>query len=437
MNKKGLSIPVLIAIVIGNMVGTGIFVLPASLAKYGTISLFSWLFTSFGALLLAITFTFLNKRFPHTGGPYLYCKHAFGRLTGFIIAIMYWLSNMVCIAGVCLAATSYLGFAFPILNSNNPTYEPSYSLMLELAIIWLFTLINILGIQLAGLVQLFLTTIKVIPLIIIIIFGLGNIHLVNLTQFNIDNTSNYDALSHAATLTFWAFIGLEAAVIPSENTSGASAVSKATIWGTLISISIYILISFVLMGMISVVELQNSSFPIAKAGSMLFGPLGALIITIFAYISGIGALNVCLLIQGQIIFAAARDNLFPRWLAKVSRRGIPIRGQLISSTLISLLLILTMEPTFIKQFDFIALLAALFALTTYLVSALAEIKFIYQDQIPLVNKIFNKSTLIVVFATAYSFWMISSLSFSVLKFDFLTIASCIPVYYFFIKKYSH
>src|SRR5690242_15801398 len=79
MNKKALSLPILTSLVVGNMIGTGIYILPASLASYGTISLFAWVFTSLGAMVLALTFAHLNKRFPKTGGPYTYCKEAYGR----------------------------------------------------------------------------------------------------------------------------------------------------------------------------------------------------------------------------------------------------------------------------------------------------------------------------------------------------------------------
>lgn len=437
MDKKALSLPILISIVVGNMIGTGIFVLPASLADYGTISLLSWVFTSLGALLLALTFTHLNKRFPKTGGPYAYCKHAFGSLVGFIIAIIYWFSNLVSIAGISIASIGYLGYVFSALNANTHGYDPTYTLALELAIIWSFTLINICGVHFAGLVQLFLTTIKVTPLIVIVLFGLGHIQLANLSQLTTGNESHFAAISSAAALTFWAFIGLEAATVPAENTRGPKDISRATIWGTLISSFIYIASTFVLMGMIPVANLRTSQFPFAEAGSMLFGPFGALLIAIFACISGIGALNVCILVQGQIVYAAARDNIFPHWLAKLSKNGVPIRGHLVSTLLVSLLLIITMQPTLLKQFNFIAILAAMLALTTYLSCTFAEIKFEFQAEGTFRHKLKSKSTIVSVLAAAYAIWMISSMNSHVIKVAFIIIACCIPVYYCFIRRYVH
>lgn len=436
MEKKALSLPILIAMVVGNMVGTGIFVLPASLANYGTISLVSWVFTSIGALLLALTFTHLNKRFPQTGGPYNYARHAFGNLTGFIIAISYWFSNLVSIAGISIASVGYLGFIFPALNANTPAYSPICVLFLELAIIWLFTMINILGLHFAGVVQLFLTIIKTTPLFIIIIFGLSHIHLANLMQFMPNDTSAFSAISSAAALTFWAFIGLEAATVPSENTSGPRDIAKATISGTLISSFVYIASTFVLMGMIAVTELRSSQFPFAEAGAILFGPLGAGLIAVFACISGIGALNVCVLLQGQIVYAAARDNIFPHWLAKLSRRGTPIRGHIFSTFLITLLLIITMQPNLLKQFNYIAILAALLALMTYLSSAFAEIKFVFQGKKSVLHMLLTRSAIISILAAIYAIWMISSMNAEIIKIGFFIVVFCIPVYYLFIRKYA-
>lgn len=336
MDKKALSLPILISLVIGNMVGTGIYVLPASLAEYGSLSLLSWVYTSLGAIFLAITFAKLNKRFPKTGGPYVYCKEAFGKLTGFIIAYTYWVSYLVSIAGIAVASVGYLGFILPALNSNTPSYNQYTALIVELGVVWLFTGINLIGIHTAGLVQIFLTFIKLTPLILVSLIGLGSIHLENLTHFTTGNESTIAAFSSAAALTFWAFIGLESATVPAENTQGSRDIYKATVFGTLATSIIYIISTFVIMGMIPSAELQSSQFPFAQAGTILFGSQSAVIIALCAFISGLGALNVCVLIQGQIVFAAARDHLFPKAFAKLSKRDVPVAGQFLSSTIVSL-----------------------------------------------------------------------------------------------------
>lgn len=437
MDKKALSLPILISLVVGHMIGTGIYTLPAALAQYGSISLLAWVFTSIGALFLAYTFTRLNKRFPQTGGPYAFCKHAFGRPYGFTIAIIYWLSNLVSVAGISVAAVGYLGFVFPLLNSNAHAYNQNFVLLVELLVVWAFVLVNIIGIHVAGVVQLFLTIIKLTPLVLVVLFGLGKIQLSHLTPFVIGNIPHFQAVSSAAALTFWAFIGLESATVPAENTSGSRVIFKATMIGTSISSFIYIASTFVLMGLIPVLQLRNTQFPFADAGTMLFGAYAAYIIAICAFISGLGALNACVLVQGQVVFAAARDNLFPKSFAKLSKHDVPINAQLLSGVLITLLLIVTMNPSLLRQFENIGLLASFLTLTSYLSMTIAEIKFTLQERASILSLMLNKSLLVTLLAAIYSIWMIMSIEATIIKVGFTVIALCIMLYYFTARKYTH
>lgn len=431
MDRKALSLPILISLVIGNMIGTGIYLLPASLAEYGTISLASWVYTSIGALFLALTFARLNKRFPKTGGPYVYCKEAYGRLAGFIVAYTYWMSNMVSIAGISVASVGYLGFLVPTLNANSTQYSPHFVLFVELATVWLFTIINLVGIHTAGVVQLVLTVIKILPLVAISLFGITHIHLSNLSQFTNGQVSTLTAMTSAAALTFWAFIGLESATVPAENTSGSSDVSKATIFGAIATGIVYISSSFVLMGMMPLEQLRTSQFPFAEAGTMLFGQHAAIIITMCAFLSGLGALNVCTLLQGQIVFAAARDHLFPRIFAKLSKHDVPVAGQLLSAGIVSAFLCITLEPTLLKQFNIIILLAGVLTLLTYFLTTLSEIKFIIQS-----GKSVLKHILIPVLAAIYSIWMISCFDYDTILITGVIVAFCVPLYLLTVRRYT-
>lgn len=431
MDKKALSLPILISLVVGNMIGTGIYILPSSLAEFGTISLLAWIYTSIGALLIAITFGRLSKRFPKTGGPYIFCREAFGKLTGFIVAYTYWLSNLVAIAGLAVASVGYLGFFTPVLNANNVNYSPHIVLLVELAVIWGFTAINIIGLHTAGLVQFWLTVLKILPLIAIAIVGLGSVHISNLSHFTGGNAP-FNAFNNAAMLTFWAFIGIEAATVPAESTKGPNDVFKATVWGTALTALIYICSSMVLMGMIPMAELKTSQFPFAEAGTILFGAYAALFVTFCAFASGVGSLNGCMLIQGQIMFAAARDHLFPRSLAKLSKHDVPVKGQIFSAALISVLLILTINPSLLKQFNDIALLAVLLTLLTYLATMLAELKFLVQSK-----KAAGKAIIVPFLAALYSFWTISNFDKIYIVVGFGLILCCIPIYFFTVRRYAN
>lgn len=435
MDKKALTLPILVSLVVGNMIGTGIYLLPASLAPFGFYSLFAWGFTSLGALFLALAFAHLSKRFRQTGGPVIYCRQAFGHLPGFLVAYIYWASNLVSIAGLAISSVGYLGYLFPSLNATNPAFHPAMVLVTELGIVWLFTLINLIGIHTAGVTQLYLTIIKVLPLLLIAVVGLHHVHLANFTlpasQAGSTDLASSPMLniSRAAALTFWAFIGLESATVPSESTQGYQTIYKATIYGTLITAFVYILSSYVLQGMIPASRLAASQFPFAEAAIVLFGQPAALVIALCAFISGVGALNGCMLLQGQIVYAAARDRYFPKQFSKLSKHDVPISGQVFSSSLICVLLIVTMQPSLLKQFDHVALLAALLTLITYLFTAMAEVKFVLKDRL-------WKSVpmLVAGISVIYSLWMIGSFQFVYLITALGLMLVILPFYFITVKK---
>lgn len=432
MDKKALTLPILVSLVVGNMIGTGIYILPASLAPFGYYSLLAWGFTSLGALFLALTFAHLSKRFPQTGGPITYCQAAFGHLPGFLVANIYWASNLVSIAALVISSVGYLGYLTPWLDSNNPLYQPWMSLAIELGLVWLFAIINIIGVHTAGLTQLYLTIIKILPLVLISLIGLHSVHMANFTLPPLaasGASTGFSQLAAAAGLTFWAFIGLESATVPSENTEGYSTIFKATVYGTLITASVYILSSFVLQGMIPAASLQSSQFPFAEAAVMLFGKPAAFVIAFCAFISGIGALNGCILLQGQIVYAAAREHYFPKAFSHLSKHDVPIAGQLFSTAVISALLLVTMQHSLLKQFDHVALLAVLLTLITYLLTSLASLKFVMKDKLA-----FSKTILIPGIALLYSAWMIASFGEGYLLTSVGLTLLILP-FYFLTKKY--
>ncbi len=424
MNRNALSLPILLSLVVGNMIGTGIYTLPASLAEFGSYSFIAWIVTSLGAIFFALTLTSLNKRYPQTGGLYIFCRQAYGRMSGCVVGYLYILGNTASIAGLTVGLIPYAGYLWPMFDSNSPQYSVHATLVLEIGIVWAFTVINAIGIHTAGVVQLFLTVIKLLPLIIISLFGLGYIHLSNITAPAMTTQPAFAAISSAAALTFWSYIGIESATIPAESTHGPRDIYKATVYGTLLSSAIYILCTFVLLGMFSAKALQSAPYPFASAGSLMFGPRSANIIALCAIISGLGALNVTIMIQGQILFAAARDRIFPHRFAKLSKQDVPVAGLILSAAIVSVLMILTLNKGVLDQFNNIILLASLFTLLAYLAAAASEIKFLVKDYGFKCQLFRNKEMWFAMIATIYCIWMISS--FTQL---FLVIGACSAVFF--------
>lgn len=422
--RKKLGLWMLTALVTGNMIGSGIFLLPASLAGFGSISLLAWGFTSVGALLLALVFAKLGTIMPRIGGPYAYCREGFGDFVGFQMAYNYWIALWVGNAAIAVAFTGYLGVFWHQLNGN-----AELSFLVTVGVVWLMTIINIVGVRRAGMVQLVTTILKLLPLILIATFGLLFIQPHNLAQFNISGKSNFSALSGAATLTLWAFIGLESATVPADNVENPSRnIARATIFGVLITALVYLLSNAAVMGIIPPSQLAHSTAPFADAARVMFGNAGSLFVAAGAVISCFGALNGWTLLQGQIPLAAAKDNLFPQAFSKLSRHGTPVFGLVVSSVLITLLLILTLNASLVKQFTFIILLATLASLIPYFFTTMAELIIFVRDRDKFNGKRFIGSAIIAILAGIYSFWTIAGAGEDTVYYGVLLFFSSVPIY---------
>jgi APA family basic amino acid/polyamine antiporter len=422
--KRGkLGLWMLTALVAGNMIGSGIFMLPAALAHYGSISILAWVLTATGAIFLALVFCKLSELIPKTGGPYTYCRIAFGDFVGFQVAYNYWVALCVGNAAIVVAFVGYLGVFWPELNA-----EPMLSFLVKAGLVWLLTVVNILGVRNAGMLQLVTTVLKILPLLLVGTLGLFYIQPENLVHFNLSGQATLPALTGAATLTLWAFIGLESATVPAEEASNPKDVSRATILGTVIAALVYIFSTVAVMGIISPASLAKSSAPFSDAATLLFGPMGGWFIAIGAMVSCFGALNGWTLLQGQIPYAAARDGMFPAIFARKSRYGTPAFGLILSSVLITALLALTLNATLVHQFTFIILLATLAALIPYFFTAMAELMIFIKYREHFKGQRLIKSVIIATLAAAYSFWAIAGSGHEKVFYGMLLFMSGIPIY---------
>ena len=249
----GLGLVACTALVVGNMIGSGIFLLPASLAAFGPISLVGWTVTSLGALVLAVIFGRLSRIVTKTGGPYAYTEAGFGEFAGFIIAWGYWIALWTGNAGVAVALAGYVGFLFPGIAASQ-----SSSLAVALIAIWTLTLVNIRGVAEAGVVQVVTTVLKLVPLVLIGTLGFFWIDGANFTPFNTSGQSNLAAISAAAALTLWAYLGLESATVPAGDVIDPErTIPRATILGVLIAAAVYISVTTVAIGVVPSADLAT------------------------------------------------------------------------------------------------------------------------------------------------------------------------------------
>src|SRR5262245_27494944 len=188
----------------GNMIGSGVFLLPASLAPFGGISLIGWLVSAAGSVLLALVFARLARFNPASGGPYAYTRQAYGDLAGFLVAWGYCISVWSANAALAVA---YVGYMDPFIPSIVRT--PALAASLAVALVWLLTAVNIVGVRSAGRVQLVTTALKILPLLAIGAAGLLVLNTSHFARPTVESGGMLTSIMATATLTLWAFLGLE------------------------------------------------------------------------------------------------------------------------------------------------------------------------------------------------------------------------------------
>ncbi len=314
------------ALVIGNMVGSGVFLLPSSLAAFGGLSLFGWLVSSTGAVLLALTFARLARVNPGAGGPYAYTRDGFGSFAGYLCAWTYWKAAWIGNAAIAVTLVGYLRVFIPALA------DPLLMVSVAIAAIWLCTLINLRGIGTFSVVQNLLTILKLLPLLLVGILGWFHFnpeHLAIPARSELPNMGYAQAIATTAALTLWSFIGLESATVPADDVEDPRrTIPRATLFGTLAAAALYILSITAVQGLMPPEVLARSTSPFADAARILMGDWGYHLVAAGAVIACLGALNGWVLLQGQIPVAPARDGLFPESLGQLNKNGAPAHGLL-------------------------------------------------------------------------------------------------------------
>jgi len=412
------------SLVVGNMIGSGVFLLPASLAVYGGISIVGWLVTTIGALLLALVFARLSSLIPDAGGPYAYTRRGFGDFAAFLVAWGYWISIWTSNAAISVAFVSYLTVFVPELATNG-----ALAALVAIAAIWLLSWINSAGVRNAGWVQLITTILKLVPLVVIGTLGLLFFNSDHFRPFNLSGGSNFSAVTATVALTLWAFLGLESATIPADNVRDPRrTIPRATILGTVAAALVYIFGTVAVMGIIPPAGLAVSNAPFADAAREVWGNWAGYAVGAGAAISCFGALNGWILLQGQIPLAAARDGLFPKAFGRISSKGTPVAGIVMSSVLVTVLIGMNYTKGLVEQFNFIILLAALHTLVAYTFSSMGELMIFIREREKFKGQRLFGSSVIAVLAFLYSLWAIAGAGSEIVYWGILLLFAGIPVY---------
>ena len=361
-NKIGLVPAILM--VAGNMMGSGVFMLPANLAGIGSIAIIGWLVTVVGAIALGLVFAKLTEISTAAGGPYAYARKAFGDYMGYQTNLVYWLANVIGNVGLAVAGLGYLTPFFPALR------DP---LVMALAVIWFFTYANILGPKIVGRMQGVTTTIALFPIIGVALLGWFWFNPETYMQgWNVSGESSLSAIGMTLNFTLWAFIGVESASVSTAVVKNPTRnVPIATVVGVLLAAVCYVLSSSAIMGIIPNKELIVSSAPFSQAVSIALGPVAGKVVAVCAAIGCLGSLAGWTLLVGQTAQAAAKDGLFANIFARVNRRGVPSAGLAIVAAIMTLQVLATMSPTASEQFGKIASIAVIMTLLPYIYSSVA------------------------------------------------------------------
>jgi APA family basic amino acid/polyamine antiporter len=404
------------ALVVGNMIGSGIFLLPASLAAFGTVSLLGWGFTAAGSIFVALVFARLASIVPKAGGPYAYTREAFGDFAGFWIAWGYWVALWSGNGAIAIAFASYLSVFFPWIAQNRWSTG-----VIAAAAVWTLTAVNCSGIRRAGELQVVTTILKLAPLVLLATVGLFFIDSDNLTPFNASGKPLFSAVSAVAALTLWSFLGLESATVPAGNVKDPEkTIPRATVVGTIVTAVVYVLSTVTVMGALPRESLATSGAPFADAARAMWGDWAYYLVGFGAVISCFGALNGWMLLAGQVPMAAARDGLFPRAFARLNNRGVPAFAMIFAAILISILLIFNYSGTsgLVEIFSFIILLATLSSLVPYAFCSLA----------PLLLQRSRRGWLLCAIAFAYSVWAAWGSGAETVLYGFILFLLGIPAY---------
>ena len=429
--EKKLGLWILTALVVGNMVGSGIFMLPRTLSEIASPAgvLLAWVVTGLGVLMIALVFGNLAIRKPElSGGPQIYAKEIFKTgsnasvLSGFMSSWGYWIGNLVGNIAIITTFAGYLSTFFPALVNQAELFTiGSFTLKVGNALtfivctllLWFVHFIILNGLENAGKINLVATATKVIGFLLFIVIGLFAFQKANILPFvaprydEIGNTIGLlGQVNHAAVATLWAFVGVESAIVFASRAKKSIDVKRATILGLLIALAIYIGISSLVLGMLSHDALIASDKPLIDAIATVLGPVGGKILAAIGLVSLFGSTIGWVMLSAEIPYQAASQGLFLPAFLKVNKKGIPVFSMIITNGIGQLFIFSTISNTIASAFDFMITVATLSYLVPYFISSAFQLKLVYTGETYTNGRSRMTDGIIGLLATAYSIWVI-------------------------------
>jgi APA family basic amino acid/polyamine antiporter len=400
--ERTLGLPQATALILGSIIGVGIFNLPYSLAAIGPISIAAMALTTVGALTLAIMFAVLSRRLPADGGPYAYARAAFGNGVGFVNAWSYWITAW---AGNAAIVTGWVFYVEHFVNRDGVV---GWSICIALIGLWLPAAINLSGVKNMGSVQLWTTVIKFIPLVIMSTVGLFFISTANYSPANVSGDSDLRAIGSAMAICLFSYLGVEtAAVAAAKVRNPARNIPRATVYGTLASAVVYLLSMIAIFGIVPTTalgeEANKASYSVAANTMAGGGSWAGDLVALAVIVSGLGALNGWTMICAEMPLAAAKDAVFPAVFGRLSRRGVPAAGILASTVLSCIAMVVSYSGSSgATVFNTLVLMTGITAAVPYGFSALAQIKWRLADRRAGQSARFARDVIVAVLSLVFS-----------------------------------
>ncbi|MEK5099153.1 amino acid permease [Bacillus sp. FSL W8-0848] len=422
----------LTAFVVGNMVGSGIFMLPSTLAQtaspLGVTA--AWLVTGAGVLMIALVFGHLSIRRPDLkAGPQSYARALFsdpkkGNAAGFTMVWGYWVASWISNVAIITSLAGYLTTFLPILTDKREMFELGghpvtlgqlFTFIACTILLWGTHFILVSSINGAGKLNFLTTFSKVLGFVLFIVAGLFvfQVSLFHSFYFPVEadgKSIGFGGQVHnAAISTLWAFVGIESAVILSGRASSQRDVKRATITGLLIALGIYMIITIITMGIIPHDQLQASNKPFVDVLHAIIGGFGSVVMAVLAIISLFGSMLGWILIGSEVPYQAAKAGDFPAFFAKTNKKGSPVNSLIITNLMSQIFIFSTISGTISQAFTFLTTSATLAYLVPYLIAALFSLKLIIKgDTYDELKGSRTGDGIIALCALGYSLWVIIS-----------------------------
>lgn len=418
---RGLGTIATVALVAGNVIGSGIFVIPGSLATTaGPLSLLAWPIVAFAYFCLTRVYTDLAAVYPVSGGMQVYAQRAFGDAAGLIAAFMYWVSNLTSNAAFMTGFVGYFQVFFPQVDT------PFESFLVAQGLLWSLTLVNILGVKLGGVVQTVTVVLKVLPLLLLAVVLFGSADSANLTPFA---PKGFGSLFPAISLVAWLFLGAESVTVPAEEIKDAGrTIRRAAYVGFGLATAVYFLVALSVALATPAAAIADNPSPLAFLAERAMGPVGRSLIAGGALISIIGVLNGWLLVTGRLPFAAARMGVAPRWLGDLHARWrTPAKSLIFSSALTSFFGFSYFSRTLLEAYNLVALAATATALVTIGLTCAAHLRLTHRERAVFDDRHRRIGSIYAVIGLLVVVLMIGGSGFTIVGFTALMVLLPLPL----------